>query len=102
MTIKNSCSCCPPDSNQVFNDNIYSKAKVPNKTKIKTASRILKKHSFKVLGTVSVEQAMIDVRNRDQKVEYIPVSTVNSGWLEDHNNMMKLRNNGSKLYLVLA
>tara|TARA_B100001564_G_scaffold260733_1_gene222499 strand:+ start:76 stop:384 length:309 start_codon:yes stop_codon:yes gene_type:complete len=102
MNIKNSCSCCPPDSNQVFNDNIYSKAKVPNKTKIKTASRILKKLSFKVLGTVSEEQAMIDVRNRDQKVEYIPVSTVNSGWLEDHNNVMKLRNSSSKLYLVLA
>ena len=102
MKIKNSCSCCPPHSNQAFNDNIYSKAKVPNKTKIKTASRILKKLSFKVLGTVSEEQAMIDVRNRDQKVEYIPVSTVNSGWLEDHNNVMKLRNSSSKLYLVLA
>ena len=102
MNIKNSCSCCPPDSNQVFNDNIFSKAKVPNKTKIKTASRILKKLSFKVLGTVSEEQAMIDVRNRDQTVEYIPVSTVNSGWLEDHNNVMKLRNSSSKLYLVLA
>ena len=102
MNTKNLCSCCPPDSNQAFNDSIYSKAKVPNKTKIKTASRILKKLSFKVLGTVSEEQAMIDVRNRDQKVEYIPVSTVNSGWLEDHNNVMKLRNNGSKLYLVLA
>ena len=102
MNIKNSCSCCPQDSNQVFNDNIYSKAKVPNKTKIKTASRILKKLSFKVLGTVSEEQAMIDVRNRDQKVEYIPVSTVNSGWLENHNNVMKLRNSSSKLYLVLA
>ena len=102
MNTKNSCSCCPPDSNQVFNDNIFSKAKVPNKTKIKTASRILKKLSFKVLGTVSEEQAMIDVRNRDQKVEYIPVSTVNSGWLEDHNNVMKLRNSSSKLYLVLA
>ena len=46
MNIKNSCSCCPPDSNQAFNDNIYSKAKVPNKTKIKTASRILKKAKF--------------------------------------------------------
>ena len=102
MNTKNSCSCCPPDSNQVFNDNIFSKAKVPNKTKIKTASRILKKLSFKVLGTVSEEQAMIDVRNRDQKVEYIPVSTVNSGWLENHNNVMKLRNSSSKLYLVLA
>ena len=102
MNTKNSCSCCPLDSNQVFNDNIFSKAKVPNKTKIKTASRILKKLSFKVLGTVSEEQAMIDVRNRDQKVEYIPVSTVNSGWLEDHNNVMKLRNSSSKLYLVLA
>ena len=102
MNTKNSCSCCPPDSNQVFNDNIFSKAKVPNKTKIKTASRILKKLSFKVLGTVSEEQAIIDVRNRGQKVEYIPVSIVNSGWLEDHNNVMKLRNSGSKLYLVLA
>ena len=102
MNTKNSCSCCPPDSNQAFNDNIYSKAKVPNKTKIKTASRILKKLSFKVLGTVSEEQAIIDVRNRDQKVEYIPVSIVNSGWLEDHNNVMKLRNCDSKLYLVLA
>ena len=87
---------------EVFNDNIYSKAKVPNKTKIKTASRILKKLSFKVLGTISEEQAKLDVRNRDQKVEYIPVSTVNSGWLEDHNNVMKLRNSSSKLYLVLA
>ena len=102
MNTKNSCSCCPPDSNQAFNDNIYSKAKVPNKTKIKTASRILKKLSFKVLGTISEEQAMIDIRNRDQKVEYIPVSTVNSGWLENHNNVMKLRNSSSKLYLVLA
>ena len=102
MNIKSSCSCCPPDSNQVFNDNIYSKAKVPNKTKIKTASRILKKLSFKVLGTVSAEQAMIDSRNRDQKVEYIPVSTVNSGWLENHNNVVNLRNSSSKLYLVLA
>ena len=102
MNIKNSCSCCPPDNNQVFNDNIYSKAKVPNKTKIKTASRILKKLSFKVLGTVSEEQAMIDVRNKVQKVEHIPLSTVNSGWLEDHNNVMKLRNSSSKLYLVLA
>ena len=102
MNTKNSCSCCPPDSNQAFNDNIYSKAKVPNKTKIKTASRILKKLSFKVLGTVSEEQAIIDVGNRDQKVEYIPVSIVNSGWLDDHNNVMKLRNSGSKLYLVLA
>ena len=102
MNIKNSCSCCPPDSNQTFNGNIYSKAKVPNKAKIKTASRILKKLGFKVLGTVSEEQAIIDNRNRDQKVEYIPVSTVNSGWLEDHNNVMKLRNSGSKLYLVLA
>ena len=102
MNTKNSCSCCPPDSNQAFNDNIYSKARVPNKTKIKTASRILKKLSFKVLGTVSEEQAIIDVGNRDQKVEYIPVSTVNSGWLEDHNNVMKLRNSSSKLYLVLA
>ena len=102
MNTKNSCSCCPPDSNQAFNDNIYSKAKVPNKTKIKTASRILKKLSFKVLGTVSEEQAIIDVRNRDQKVEYIPVSTVNSGWLEDHNNVMKLRNSSLKLYLVLS
>ena len=102
MNTKNSCSCCPPDINQAFNDNIYSKAKVPNKTKIKIASRILKKLSFKVLGLVSEDQAIIDVRNRDQKVEYIPVSTVNSGWLEDHNNVMKLRNSGSKLYLVLA
>ena len=102
MNTKNSCSCCPPDSDQTFNDNIYSKAKVPNKTKIKTASRILKKLSFKVLGTVSEEQAMIDIRNTDQKVEYIPVSTVNSGWLENHNNVMKLRNSSSKLYLVLA
>ena len=102
MNTKNSCSCCPPDINQAFKDNIYSKAKVPNKTKIKTASRILKKLSFKVLGTVSEEQAMLDVRNRGQKVEYIPVSTVNSGWLEDHNNLMKLRTSGSKLYLVLA
>ena len=102
MNTKNSCSCCPPDSNQASNDNIYLKAKVPNKTKIKTASRILKKLSFKVLGTVSEEQAIIDVRNRDQKVEYIPVSTVNSGWLEDHNNVMKLRNGGSKLYLFLS
>ena len=101
MNTKNSCSCCPPDINQAFKDNIYSKAKVPNKTKIKTASRILKKLSFKVLGTVSVEQAMID-RNRDQKVEYIPVSTVNSGWLENHNNVVNLRNSSSKLYLVLA
>ena len=32
MNKKNSCSCCPPDSNHAFNDNIYSKAKVPNKT----------------------------------------------------------------------
>ena len=102
MNIENTCSCCPPDSNQVFDDNIYSKAKVPNKTKINTASRILKKLGFKVLGTVSEEQAMIDVRNWDQKVEYIPVSTVNSGWLEDHNNVMKLRNSSSKLYLFLA
>ena len=102
MNIKNSCSCCPPDSNQVLNDNIFSKAKVPNKTKIKTASRILKKLSFKVLGTVSEEQAMIDSRNRDQKVEYIPVSTVNSGWLENHNNVVNLRNSSSKLYLILA
>ena len=102
MNTKNSCSCCPPVSNQAFDDNLYSKAKVPNKTKIKTASRILKKLSFKVLGTVSEEQAIIDVRNRGQKVEYIPVSIVNSGWLEDHNNVMKLRNSGSKLYLVLA
>ena len=47
MNTKNLCSCCPPDSNQAFNDNIYSKAKVPNKAKIKTASRILKKLSFK-------------------------------------------------------
>ena len=102
MNIKDSCSWCPPDRNQVFNDNIYSKVKVPNKTKIKTASRILKKLSFKVLGTVSEEQAMIDVRNKDKKFEYILVSTVNSGWLEDHNNVMKLRNSSSKLYLVLA
>ncbi len=43
MNTNNLCSCCPPDSNQAFNDNIYSKAKVLNKTKIKTASRILKK-----------------------------------------------------------
>ena len=102
MNTKNSCSCCPPDSNQAFNDNEYSKAKVPNKTKIKTASRILKKLSLKVLGTISEEQAMIDIRNRDQKVDYIPVSTVNSGWLENHNNVMKLRNSSSKLYLVLS
>ena len=102
MNTKNSCSCCPPDSNQAFNDNIYSKAKVPNKAKIKTASRILKKLSFKVLGTVSAEQAMIDSRNMDQKVEYIPVSTVNSGWLENHNNVVNLRNSSSKLYLILA
>ena len=102
MNTKNSCSCCPPDSNQAFNDNIYSKAKAPNKAKIKTASRILKKLSFKVLGTVSAEQAMIDSRNRDQKVEYIPVSTVNSGWLENHNNVVNLRNSSSKLYLVLT
>ena len=102
MNTNNSCSCCPPDTIQAVNGNIYSKVKAPNKAKIKTASRILKKLSFKVLGTVSEEQAMIDVRNSDQKVEYIPVSTVNSGWLEDHNNVMKLRNSGSKLYLVLA
>ena len=102
MNTNNSCTCCSPDSNQVVNGNIYSEVKAPNKAKIKTASRILKKLSFKVLGTVSEEQAMIDIRNRDQKVEYIPVSTVNSGWLENHNNVMKLRNSGSKLYLVLA
>ena len=102
MNTNNSCSCCPPDSNQAVNGNIYSKVKAPNKAKIKTASRILKKLSFKVLGTVSEEQAMIDSRNRDHKVEYIPVSTVNSGWLENHNNVMKLRNSSSKLYLVLA
>ena len=102
MNINNSCSCCPPDSNQAVNGNIYSKVKAPNKAKIKTASRILKKLSFKVLGTVSEEQAMIDSRNRDQKVEYIPVSTVNSGWLENHNNVVNLRNSSSKLYLVLA
>ena len=78
------------------------KIKSQIKRKIKTASRILKKLSFKVLGTVSEEQAMIDSRNRDQKVEYIPVSTVNSGWLENHNNVMKLRNSSSRLYLVLA
>ena len=69
---------------------------------MKVCLRILKKLSFKVLGTVSEEQAIIDVSNRGQKVEYIPVSIVNSGWLEDHNNVMKLRNSGSKLYLVLA
>ena len=102
MNTKNLYSCCPPDSNQAFNDNIYSKAKVPNKTKIKTASRILKKLSFKVLGTISEEQAMIDIRNRDLKVEYIAVSTVNSGWLENHNNVVNLRNSSSRLYLVLA
>ena len=78
MNTNNSCSCCPPDSNQVVNGNIYSKVKAPNKAKIKTASRILKKLNFKVLGTVSEEQAMIDRRNRDLKVEYIPVSSVNS------------------------
>ncbi len=102
MNTKNLCSCCPPDSNQAFNGNIYSNSKVPNKAKIKTASRILKQLSFKVLGTVSAEQAMIDSRNTDQKVEYIPVSTVNSGWLENHNNVVNLRNSSSKLYLVLA
>ena len=42
MNTKNSCSCYSPDSNQAFNDNIYSKPKIPNKTKIKTASRIKK------------------------------------------------------------
>ena len=42
MNINNSCSCCPPDSNQAVNGNIYSKVKAPNKAKIKTASRILK------------------------------------------------------------
>ena len=102
MNTKNSCSCCPPDSNQAFNGNIYSNAKVLNKAKIKTASRILKKLSFKVQGIVSEEQAMIDSRNRDQRVEYSPVSTVNSGWLENHNNVVNLRNSSSKLYLVLA
>ena len=102
MNTNNSCSCCPPDSNQAVNGNIYLKVKAPNKAKIKTSSRILKKLSFKVLGTVSEEQAMIDSRNRDQKVEYIPVSTVNSGWLENHNNVANLRNRSSKLYLVLA
>ena len=102
ISTKNSCSWCPPDSNQAINGNIYSKVKAPNKAKIKTASRILKKLSFKVLGTVSEEQAMIDSRNRNQKVEYIPVSAVNSGWLENHNNVMKFRNCSSKLYLVLA
>ena len=102
MSTKNSCSCCPPNSNQAVNGNIYSKVKAPNKAKIKTASRILKKLSFQVLGTVSEVQAMIDIRNRDQKVEYIPVSPVNSGWLENHNNVVRLRNRSSKLYLVLA
>ena len=102
MNTNNSCSYCPTDSNQAVNGNIYSKVKAPNKAKIKTASRILKKLSFKVLGTVSEEQAMIDSTNRDQKVEYIPVSTVNSGWLENHNNVVNLRNSSSKLYLVLA
>ena len=102
MDTKNLCSYCPPDSNQAFNGNVYSNAKVPNKATIKTASWILKKISFKVLGTVSAEKAMIDSRNRDQKVEYIPVSTVNSGWLENQNNVVNLRNSRSKLYLVLA
>ena len=49
MNIKNSCSCCPPDSNQVFNDNIYSKAKVTNKTKIKNCLKDSKK--AKIQGT---------------------------------------------------
>ena len=102
MNTNNSCSCCPPDSNQAVNGNIYSEVKAPNKAKIKTASRILKKLNFKVLGTVSEEQAMIDSRNRDQKVEYIPVSTVNSGWLENHNNVESLKNRSTNLNLVLA
>jgi hypothetical protein len=98
----NSCSCCPQDSNQVFERNIYSKAKAPNKAKIKSASRALKKLSFKVLGTVSEEQSMIDRRSRDKNVEYISVSLINAGWLENHNNVVSLRNSSSKLYLVLA
>jgi len=90
-------SCCPEDGS------FPSKSKKgPSKSKIKSASRKLKKLNFEVLGTISLQESNMAMKIEDEKFGFIEVSKINNGWLDNHYRVMELRNKSSKLYLVLA